>query len=133
MPRKAIPSPYTLAENVDACKVLITFDTGRRSSNYPYDPLIERLEVSLTTAASSGRSSAIACSASPAITWQTGKAGSRSSVGWTTLRSSKPRPRYAACGPNTTEQSTAAGRLGNTSSSRPRLRRIGWPTLYAED
>ena len=50
MPRKAIPSPskrstYTLTENVDACKVLITFDTGRRTSNYPYDPIIERLEV----------------------------------------------------------------------------------------
>ena len=35
MPRKATPSPYTLTENVDACKVLITFDTGRRASNLP--------------------------------------------------------------------------------------------------
>ena len=35
MPRKATPSPYTLTENVDACKVLITFDTGRRSQQLP--------------------------------------------------------------------------------------------------
>ena len=52
MPRKATPSPskrstYTHTENVDACKVLITFDTGRRASIYPYDPITERIEVSL--------------------------------------------------------------------------------------
>ena len=86
-----------------------------------------------TTAASNGRSSAIACSASLVITWLTGKVANLSSVGWTTPRSSRPKPPCAGCGPNTTEPSKRGRQTWQYKLIAAEAARIGWPALYAED
>ena len=138
MPRKAIPSPYTLTENVDACKVLITFDTGRRTSNYPYDPIIERLEVSLDDVETFDRGKQwekfcyrlLRFPGDHLANWQ----GRESVICW--MDDAQVSKAEIAVRRLWTEHDRATERGRQTWQYKliaAEATRIGWPALYAED